>query len=77
MTAAFVTTDLDASGRQALQDAKKPGIWKRLHQAIVLARMRQAEREIAAYLEANGGRLTDQLERHIFDRASGIDPRVL
>lgn len=37
----------------------------RLAQAFVDARMRQAEREIARFIEHHGGRMTDGLERQI------------
>ncbi|MFI5014957.1 MAG: hypothetical protein ACHQAY_21695 [Hyphomicrobiales bacterium] len=72
MTAFSVTANLGDSHRVD-QAAKEPGFWKRLHHAIVQARLRQAEREIAVYLEAHGGRFTDQLERRILDRVSGLD----
>jgi len=72
MTAASVTADL----REARNlSAGKPSLWKRLSKAFVEARMRQAEREIAVYLELNGGRFTDQMERRILDRVIGIDQR--
>jgi hypothetical protein len=73
MTAASVTADLGDSRRLAGQAVKKPSFWKRLQNAIIQARMRQVEREIAVYLELNGGRFTDQVERRILDRVSGMD----
>jgi hypothetical protein len=77
MTAATVTAGLGDTSHIAGQTARKPGFWTRMRAAIVRARMRQAEREIAAYLELNGGRFTDQIERRILDRVSGIDHRGL
>ena len=38
---------------------------RRLLDRLMAARMRQAEREIAAYLQAGGGRFTDETEREI------------
>jgi hypothetical protein len=75
VTAASVTADLGESNRVASPAARKHGFWRRLHNAIVESRMRQAEREIATYLDLNGGRFTDQMERRILDRVSGIDRR--
>ena len=48
-----------------------------VYAAIVTARTRQAEREIARFIERNGGRLTDELERKISSRFGSIagDPR--
>lgn len=44
--------------------AAKPGFWARLYSAMVAARTRQAEREIARYL-GNGSKFTDEAEREI------------
>jgi hypothetical protein len=44
---------------------RKPGLFRRLLDAMKAARMRDAEREIARYLAANGHRLTDETEREI------------
>ncbi|SEE53597.1 hypothetical protein SAMN05444161_6082 [Rhizobiales bacterium GAS191] len=75
MTAASVTADLGETRRVAAPAVQKQGFWKRLNNAIIQSRIRQAEREIAVYLELNGGRLTDQMERRILDRVAGIDRR--
>lgn len=45
--------------------ARRRGLMSRLLDALMAARMRQAEREIAAYLESSGGRFTDETEREI------------
>lgn len=45
--------------------AAKPGFLGRLVKSLQEARMRQAEREIARFIEVRGGRLTDTLERQI------------
>ncbi|NNM74517.1 hypothetical protein [Enterovirga aerilata] len=49
--------------------AAKPGPsrpwFARLANALVEARARQAEREVARYIEQHGGRFTDDLERQI------------
>ena len=43
---------------------RRRGLLSRMLDAMMAARMRQAEREIAAYLES-GGRFTDETEREI------------
>jgi hypothetical protein len=47
--------------------AKRPqsGFWRRLFDAMAVARRRQAEREIERYLRDIGGKLTDEAEREI------------
>lgn len=81
MTAASVTAGL-GEARKPVAEAKsaakapttaKPGFWARLSAAIMQARIRQAEREIAVYLDRNGRRFTDQMERRILDRVTGVD----
>ncbi len=49
------------------QPAARPrrGLMSRLLDALMVARMRQAEREIAAFVEGAGGRFTDETEREI------------
>ncbi|MFI4997549.1 MAG: hypothetical protein ACHQAQ_17420 [Hyphomicrobiales bacterium] len=80
MTAATAaaTADLDAASRSARheekrQDEKRPGLWSRLHQAIAQGRLRRVEREIGFFIEQNGGRLTDGMERRILERVTAID----
>ncbi len=45
--------------------ARRPGLMRRLLDGLMAARMRQAEREIARFVENNGGRFTDETEREI------------
>jgi hypothetical protein len=49
-------------------------LWRRLLDAIVVSRQLQADREIALYLQSNGGKFTDAAEReiewHILSRPS-------
>jgi hypothetical protein len=45
--------------------APRPGLLARFFRALHDARLRQAEREVAAYLAATGGKLTDSTEREI------------
>ena len=54
-----------AGGRVA---ANRPGILRRLLDAVYLSRQKQAEREVVRYLEGTGGRLTDDIELRITDR---------
>ena len=43
----------------------RPGLFVRFFRALHEARLRQAEREIALYIERSGGKLTDTTEREI------------
>jgi hypothetical protein len=43
----------------------RPGLFARFFRALHDARLRQAEREIALYLDRTGGKLTDGTEREI------------
>jgi len=43
----------------------RPSFFARFFSALMASRQRQAEREIAAYLERSGGKLTDTAEREI------------
>jgi hypothetical protein len=41
------------------------GFFRRILDAMMAARVRQAEREITAYLAGTGGKFTDEAEREI------------
>ena len=43
----------------------KPGLLRRLLDALVASRLQYTEHEIARYLERTGGKLTDTVEREI------------
>ena len=43
----------------------RPSLWRRLRDALEQSRERALDREIAVYLSARGGRLTDEAERDI------------
>jgi hypothetical protein len=45
--------------------AEKRGFFERAFKAIHVAQTKRAEREIARFIEARGGRMTDDLERKI------------
>jgi hypothetical protein len=65
--AAVTTTGLNgfvASGTTKAAGSSK-SFFARLLDSIQDARMRQAEREIARFIEVKGGRLTDDVERQI------------
>jgi hypothetical protein len=47
---------------------RRPGLLRRLYDAMLLSRQAQAEREVAAYLERTGGRFTDEIERRVTQR---------
>ena len=44
---------------------RKPGVFARFYAAMMAARQRQADAEIARYLGGRGGKLTDSAEREI------------
>ena len=48
--------------------AKKPGIVRRIFNAFMESRQREADRQIARFLARSGGALTDDLEREITGR---------
>ena len=47
------------------------GFWRRLFNAMIEARQRQVDREIARYLGSRGGKFTDQAEREIEEHILG------
>lgn len=54
-----------AATKQAIKAAPQRGFFARLFDAMMVARMRQAEREIALYIDRTGGKFTDEAEREI------------
>ena len=52
---------------QARQQSR-PGLLRRLLDALVASRLQQAEYEIARYLDSTGGKFTDSIEREIEER---------
>lgn len=42
-----------------------PGLFSRFYAALMAARLRAAEREVARYLRDTGGKFTDEAEREI------------
>jgi hypothetical protein len=48
--------------------ANRRGIWRRMFDAVQESRRRHADREIAAFIERSGGRLTDNIEFQISQR---------
>lgn len=68
---AYVPFDLAARDRAFTQNPVRPriqakrGRFHRFLDAVMKARQRQADREIARFLQARGGRLTDEAEREI------------
>jgi hypothetical protein len=56
--------------------ARRPGLLRRIFNAVYQSRQTQAEREVVAYLESTGGRFTDSIERRLIERlTSGSWPR--
>ena len=55
-----------ATGSNAV--ANKAGVLRRIFDAIVEQRQKQADRDIARFLARSGGRLTDDMEREMTQR---------
>jgi hypothetical protein len=47
---------------------RRPGLLRRIYDALHRSRQKQAERVVAAYLESTGGRFTDEIERRVTER---------
>jgi hypothetical protein len=60
-TAAGATTQAPSKAKARPQR----GLFGRMLDAMMAARMRQAEREVARYLADTGGKFTDEAEREI------------
>jgi hypothetical protein len=59
-----------------VRPTRRPGLLRRIYDAMYRSRQMQAEREVAAYLESTGGRFTDDIERRLTERLiSGNWPR--
>ncbi len=48
--------------------ASRPGVLRRVLNRMLDGRQRQADREIARFLNRSGGRLTDEMEREMTQR---------
>ena len=59
---------IPARRRDARQGAPGRSFWGRFLEAIEASRMRAAEREIARFIQLNGGHMTDSMEREIEKR---------
>jgi hypothetical protein len=53
--------------------AKKAGVLRRIIDAVLESRQRQADREIARFIARSGGRLTDDLERQMTQHLATSD----
>jgi hypothetical protein len=64
---AHVSTALDPRGYEFTSTEARPqrGLLRRVAEAIMAARMRQADREVARFISASGGKFTDEVEREI------------
>lgn len=63
-------TNRDHAPAADAKPARKP-FWSRMFDAIVAARQRRADGEIARYLASHGHLLTDETERQIMRRLAG------
>ena len=62
---AFFSHALSPSDTAVTPTPARPSLFVRFFRALHESRMRQAEREIALYIERSGGKLTDSTEREI------------
>ena len=51
--------------------AEKPGLLRRLADAVMRARQKQVDSELAQYVHRSGGRLTDDIEREMIQQLYG------
>jgi hypothetical protein len=58
-------TTAGATTKTPVKSAPRRGLMTRMLDAMMAARMRQAEREVARYLAETGGKFTDEAEREI------------
>ena len=69
----YVTADIrtiadSLSTKPEAATTARKGFWGRFLETLMESRRRAAEREIARYIELNGGVLTDTLDRQIEGR---------
>jgi hypothetical protein len=64
-SSALAPREMAFSKADAVRAVRKPSLFSRLIDALMVARTRAAEREIARYLRGNGGKFTDESEREI------------
>ncbi len=62
---AFTAAGAPEKAKAKVAALPKRGLLARLLDAMMAARMRQAEREVARYLADTGGKFTDEAEREI------------
>ena len=62
---AFSSHALSPSETILVGKPAKPGVFARFYAAMIAARQRQADAEIARWLGVRGGKLTDSTEREI------------
>lgn len=64
---ATTTSTLDFTAAPSTKTEAKtgPGLFSRFYAALMAARLRAAEREVARYLRDTGGKFTDEAEREI------------
>jgi len=58
-------------GNPAEAGHPRPGIFARLLNALMTMQRARAEAEVARFIDRNGGRITDDLEREISRRFGG------
>jgi hypothetical protein len=71
------TTPAFAPAAREVKEAPRKPLWRRMFDALIEARQRRAEREIASFLASRGGILTDEAEREIMRRLAYSPARPL
>jgi hypothetical protein len=69
---AYATDQLDFARYYdpAARKAGHRGFLRRVYDVLHASRQRQADRDIAAYVERSGGRLSDSIERELMERVT-------
>ena len=62
---AFFSHALSPGETRLVRAPARPSLLARFTAAMMVSRQRQADREIARYMNLNGGKLTDSAEREI------------
>jgi hypothetical protein len=71
----FVPCGESRSADREVGGSPRRGWLRRIYDAVLESRQKQAERVAAAYLEGTGGRFTDDIERRLVDRLVSGDWR--
>ena len=71
MASIAIHRDLAPVPPETAAKALKPGLLRRLADAVMRARQKQVDSELAQYVQRSGGRLTDDIERQMMQQLYG------